>query len=734
MTLMRRLFKQNPTMKNLIRLMTSYLTNPHGTDMPVFQEIWDAVRRFPDIPRNNEKEMQDVIALITDALEEGEDPKLPNPHDPVPHQFIEDVCSRAQESLGIDDLSTVKLWLLRIYFAKDAKEEIGKFRELGGTPERVRELFDRTVPRPNTGLFADTNIEEDSLRAVRYFYVCGLLQRQCGNFQEARRRIQIAVNWSLETAQDPIYHERRGQEGVVDLVLNHVRMLIELADLTQEMGMEVEPLAYLAQAAATQLSQMERLGLHPSYVNYLRFMSSNPGFTPAEFDRFVRSNPNIPLNHLPEIATILRIKALASSQKNLERAIRFVDAGLHYIRTRAQSLPQPLQEEYVIKKTVYKLLLEGFRVKLLHPSPDSLLHLRANIEFVREVKLRQLEDVVDEMYPHCLEQIITLINAMSNDPTQAKAMQEAVQMFKEVYGNPQLEYYLQPFAADLYEILGRNSLNYGQLADFIQNMFLSHFMEHLHEKKTQRDGELDKDLDTVLDSLKEHLQSKMQSADNDMQRQLEKVIDILYGNMSGLCKVLLVLGNINKQSKVRSLKEQSYATFLENYEQHISMLKLLLESSLVQEALGEVLEDLKQDRTFFTENEESSDSSNHGDGCPRRGRRYVLGTCISTTEEDETGATMEEVEQTMNSMDWQVEKESLGNAVSFYKELDKASEVFQQNKLSQSDAQAVQRAYEKLTQRQKTAIDPQLDLLAKSFISNDKWTGMDFFVVFLIMF
>ncbi len=255
------------------------------------------------------------------------------------------MCSTAQENLGIHDVSTVKLWLFRIYFATDAKEEIGKFRELGGTPERVRELFDRTVPRPSTGFFVNTNIEEDYLRAVRYFYICGLLQRQCGNCQQAKKRMQIAVHWSLETAQDPIYLERRGQEGMVDLVLNHARMLVELADLTRQMGIDVEPVAYLAQAAAVQLDHIQILGLHPSYVTYLRFMSSNPGFTPAEFGRFASSNPEIPLNHLPEIATILRIKALASSEKNLEKAIRFVDAGLHYIRARVQTLPQTVQEK-----------------------------------------------------------------------------------------------------------------------------------------------------------------------------------------------------------------------------------------------------------------------------------------------------------------------------------------------------------------------------------------------------
>ncbi len=370
MPLMQRLFKQNPTMLNLKRLLTSYLTNPHGPDMPIFQEIWDAVMKFPDIPRNSETEVRDVFALLTDALEEGEDPKLPNPNDPSPQQFIADVCSMAQENLGIHDVSAVKLWLLRIYFATDAKEEIAKFRELGGTPERVRELFNRTVPRPSTGLFVDTNIEEDSLRAVRYFYVCSLLQRQCGNCQQAKK-MQIAVHWSLETAQDPIYLERRGQEGMVDLVLNHARMLVELADLTRQMGMDVEAVAYLAQAAAVQLDHTQILGLHPSYVTYLRFVSSNPSFTPAEFGRFASNNPDIPLNHLPGIATMLRIKALASSEKNLERAIRFVDAGLHFIRARAQTLPQTVQKEHVLKMVAYELLLGRFRVKLLHPSPDA---------------------------------------------------------------------------------------------------------------------------------------------------------------------------------------------------------------------------------------------------------------------------------------------------------------------------------------------------------------------------
>ncbi len=199
------------------------------------------------------------------------------------------------------------------------------------------------------------------------------------------------------------------------------------------------------------------------------------------------------------------------------------------------------------------------------------------MEFVREVKLGQLEGVVDETYPHCLEQIIMLMNAMSRDPTQTKALREAVQLFREVYANPPVEHYVQALAADLYELLGRHSLNCGHLTDFIHHMFLSHVMEHLHQKKARRDGLLDRDLARVLGSLKEHLESKMGSADHDTQGQVANIIALLFGSMSGLCNVLLVLGDVHRQSRVQSLTEHSYNTFLKYYQKHIALLKLVLE-------------------------------------------------------------------------------------------------------------------------------------------------------------
>lgn len=56
---------------------------------------------------------------------------------------------------------------------------------------------------------------------------------------------------SLETAQDPMFQQRTGAEGLKDLALNHARILLEASDLCQEMGSTIEPLSYISQVTVT---------------------------------------------------------------------------------------------------------------------------------------------------------------------------------------------------------------------------------------------------------------------------------------------------------------------------------------------------------------------------------------------------------------------------------------------------------------------------------------------------
>ncbi len=81
----------------------------------------------------------------------------------------------------------------------------------------------------------------------------------------------MAINWSLETSENPDYFARRGQEeGKLDLNVNLLRVLLEIADLTQDMGRPTESLSHLTQSFTLELNNQGRLQLDEVYSSYLR--------------------------------------------------------------------------------------------------------------------------------------------------------------------------------------------------------------------------------------------------------------------------------------------------------------------------------------------------------------------------------------------------------------------------------------------------------------------------------
>ncbi len=167
---MRKRYEKARNMANFRTLLMAYLTNVHGPSTPVFKLIRDGIRDIDDIPFEDEKSRRDVFQVrgiekacerksfrttpffsqfIIDLMEEGEDPGLPSPHDPLPSEFFSETSATAQRLFGPDDILTVKLALLRIFFTEASA---GDFVEEGmASPSQLRALFPGEVPNPDTG-------------------------------------------------------------------------------------------------------------------------------------------------------------------------------------------------------------------------------------------------------------------------------------------------------------------------------------------------------------------------------------------------------------------------------------------------------------------------------------------------------------------------------------------------------------------------------------------------------
>lgn len=89
--------------------------------------------------------------LVVEFLEEGADPVLAVDLalDEVPKQFFRNVTSVAEGLFGFNDILTVKLQILSIFFnAKTAEDFI---KSGGASTERLVALFHDEVPAPDTG-------------------------------------------------------------------------------------------------------------------------------------------------------------------------------------------------------------------------------------------------------------------------------------------------------------------------------------------------------------------------------------------------------------------------------------------------------------------------------------------------------------------------------------------------------------------------------------------------------
>jgi len=246
--LMTALWKKSRKMKNFMRLLISYLTSPHSISLPIFALIKEAFSDLDNIPCTMSSERHAVFCLLVDLFEDGDDPFSPLSGGETDLEFLDEVTQKAQGFYGLNDITTIKLWLLKIFYATDRRSEIVKFVETGITAAAVRDLFATEVPSPQSGVgFVDRNLSTDGIRAVRYLYMVALVQQKMGKYMMAKHFLMESVSHSLRTFCDPTYREIRGSAGITMLAVNHVGMLLDAADLTQDLGLPTEPLSYISQ-------------------------------------------------------------------------------------------------------------------------------------------------------------------------------------------------------------------------------------------------------------------------------------------------------------------------------------------------------------------------------------------------------------------------------------------------------------------------------------------------------
>lgn len=596
---LRQAYISNPNTDNLVALMTQVQSSEvKSPKFPSFGTIWNAVNSMSKSATATEKTaMRPVFFLVLDIIEEMRDPWFSPKIDPIPYGFLEDSAAKARDIFGMNNQITAKLYLLLIFSSMDSKISIREFLNAGGSTQDLKRMFRTQVPRPDTGLFVDTNLDEDSIRDIRYFFMFSLILRETGEFNLAQRSLQVAHDWSTDAQDDPVYQQRRGQSGsIIDLVSNHARILRELADLTQERGLEAEPLSYLAQSASLELANRRVLGLDHAYVAYLKFVSTHPGFGPLQLKELLSERP-LAVRHLFSVAAMLRIKALlAARNSNTQRATQFLDFGLQHTQEQLANLDHDDITESVFEPTIsislYKIALEQLRISLTNPAGNSgQSQMEAYLKLIKTVRLNDLQEFADSMYPQAFVRVTELMDSISRKEgdmgaaTRALFQRAAGEMLDMGRDRQINDEYFAPSSADFFEVLARFYLRGGDMANFLPSLLTSLYLEHLHKKKMPRDAGLEEKAQKVLGRLEASLES--QAAEEN--GQFAKLADFVSGNQHQL----LLLSQINSQAgdgteearAPASLVEQTKRILLANFAKKINLLRQCLAITVVQQAL-----------------------------------------------------------------------------------------------------------------------------------------------------
>lgn len=601
---LRQAYVSNPTTDNLVALMTQVQSSEvKSPKFPSFGTIWNAVNSMSKSATATEKTaMRPVFFLVLDIIEEIGDPWFSPNIDAIPYEFMEDSAAKARDIFGMNNQITAKLYLLLIFSSMDPKSSIKEFLNAGGSTQDLKHMFRTQVPRPDTGLFVDTNLDEDSIRDIRYFFTFSLILRETGQFNLAQRSLQVAHDWSTDAQVDQVYQQRRGPAGsVIDLVLNHARILRELADLTQERGLEAEPLSYIAQSAALELGQRQVLCLDDAYVAYLRFVSIHPGFGPLQLNDLLSEQP-LAARHVSSVAAMIRIKALLAARNttdnNMQRATQFLNFGLQFTQEQLANLDHnDITEaafESTIELSIYKIALEQLRITLLYSRTNSgQSQMEAYLELIKTVRQNDLEDVADSMYTTAFARVTEVMDSTSRTegdmPVATRALFERAA--DEILGGDRDSWQTQitnesfaPVSADFFEVLARFYLRRGDLANFLPSLLTSLYLENLHKKKMPRDAGLEEKAQKVLGRLEASLGSHAEE-----NGQFAKLADFVSGNQHEL----FLLSQINSQAgdgteearAPASLMEQTKRILLANFTKKINLLKQCLAITVVQQAM-----------------------------------------------------------------------------------------------------------------------------------------------------
>ena len=365
-------FMTTRTMSNFRELLKDF-SGLRSEDSPAFHTIRDAVRDLDTIDSQQHKEVTDCFHLLINLLEETEDPAVTTRCNTFEHDFLEDIKAKAEHMLGMDAVITIKLWCLSIFLnSPDMKDGVRDYLDLvNDDTTAVRKVFaGGIVPRPNTGiLMIDSNLEDDAIRDIRYFFVFALVLIQTGDFMNAKWALKTALRWSLEAEDDENYRAAPDTEASkIDLVLHQSRMLMELGNLAQERGNEMEPAIFYGRAFSLELSNRILLQLPAQYINYLRFVLSDPDFSAAALEQFLESNPDISSKYIAGIVGLLRVKTLtASRSQNFNKALAFLKAGVVYLTEKLQNLDfgdaTERCFESLLLRAMYKLVQERYRLR-----------------------------------------------------------------------------------------------------------------------------------------------------------------------------------------------------------------------------------------------------------------------------------------------------------------------------------------------------------------------------------
>jgi len=275
-------WQTNNDLSTLKHLLISVLLNDHSFNSPAVKEIWKGIKKLNTM-KGTEKDLKDLFSYVIDLIEEQDDPRSHIIANLPPADFLEDVLKKGESILTLNSVITLKLWLMHIFNSTDPIFTIRQFFESGGNNKILKSTFGEGIPRPETGTFIDTNMNEDFIRDIRYGYVLGLIFHNNNDVQAAQRALERSLEWTLQAQNNEEYLSRRGLRALPDLL--HIRSAIRLtlAQVRQDVGDESGALSLLAQSASDELLCPSVFGSHDDgYREYLRLVTLNPGFSARE--------------------------------------------------------------------------------------------------------------------------------------------------------------------------------------------------------------------------------------------------------------------------------------------------------------------------------------------------------------------------------------------------------------------------------------------------------------------